>query len=176
MISWLQKAWKSVTPETIKNCFRKCGFDVENNSEVMNDQTDAEVWVLFDQLSSKTDIHKYIDFDIEVVTSLLAIDMLMVDWRQETRNKSIAEVMETSDAAAEEAKQSKEEPEIVTDEDKNSKITAAETLKKLDEVKNFIEVNGRDNWNLIFNVLIENVEQMKLKNQKQSDIRSFFRP
>ena len=142
----------------------------------MNDQTDAEVWVLFDQLSSKTDIHKYIDFDIEVVTSLLAIDMLMVDWRQETRNKSIAEVMETSDAAAEEAKQSKEEPEIVTDEDKNCKITAAETLKKLDEVKNFIEVNGRDNWNLIFNVLIENVEQMKLKNQKQSDIRSFFRP
>ena len=142
----------------------------------MNDQTDAEVWVLFDQLSSKTDIHKYIDFDIEVVTSLLAIDMLMVDWRQETRNKSIAEVMETSDAAAEEAKQSKEEPEIVTDEDKNSKITAAETLKKLDEVKNFIEVNGKDNWNLIFNVLIENVEQMKLKNQKQSDIRSFFRP
>ena len=136
----------------------------------MNDQTDAEVWVLFDQLSSETDIHKYIDFDIEVVTSLLAIDMLMVDWRQETRNKSIAEVMETSDAAAEEAKQSKEEPEIVTDEDENSKIT------ELDEVKNFIEVNGRDNWNTIFNVLIENVEQMKLKNQKQSDIRSFFRP
>ena len=29
---------------------------------------------------------------------------------------------------------------------------------------------------MIFNELIENVEQMKLKNQKQSDIRSFFRP
>ena len=28
---------------------------------------------------------------------------------------------------------------------------------------------------MIFNKLIENVEQMKLKNQKQSDIRSFFR-
>ena len=28
---------------------------------------------------------------------------------------------------------------------------------------------------MIFNELIENVEQMKLKNQKQSDIRSFFR-
>ena len=27
-----------------------------------------------------------------------------------------------------------------------------------------------------FNELIENVEQMKLKNQKQSDTRSFFRP
>ena len=30
---------------------------------------------------------------------------------------------------------------IVTDEDENRKITAAEALKKLDEVKNFKEVN-----------------------------------
>ena len=29
---------------------------------------------------------------------------------------------------------------------------------------------------MIFNELIENVEQMKLKNQKQSDTRRFFRP
>ena len=42
-------------------------------------------------------------------------------------------------------------------------------------MKNFIEVNRRDYLNMIFNKLIENVEQMKLKNQKQSDIRSFFR-
>ena len=49
-------------------------------------------------------------------------------------------------------------------QDKNRKI-AAETLKKLDEVKNFIEVNGSDHLNMIFNELIENVEQMKLKNQ-----------
>ena len=83
--------------------------------------------------------------------------------------------MKTSDAAVEEADQSEEKPEIVTDEDENRKIIEAETLKKLDEVKNFIEVNRRDYLNMIFNKLIENVEQMKLKNQKQSDIRSFFR-
>ena len=53
------------------------------------------------------------------------------------------------------------------------KITAAEVLKKLDEVKYSIEVNGSDHLNMIFNELIENVERMKLKNQ--SDIRSFFR-
>ena len=73
--------------------------------------------------------------------------------------------METSDAAAKEASQSEEEPEIVTDEDKNKKITTAEALKKLDEVKNLIEVNGSDHLNMIFNELIENVEQMRLKNQ-----------
>ena len=29
---------------------------------------------------------------------------------------------------------------------------------------------------MIFNELIENVEQIKLKNKKQSDVRRFFRP
>ena len=67
------------------------------------------------------------------------------------------------------------EPEIVTDEDENRKMTATEALKKFDEVKNSIEVNGSDYLNMIFNELIENVEQMTLKNQKQSDISSSFR-
>ena len=58
--------------------------------------------------------------------------------------------METSDAAAEEVNQSKEEPEIVTDEDENRKI-AAEALT----------------------LQAPNAEQMTLKNQKQSDIRRF---
>ena len=85
---------------------------------------------MFDQLSSETDIYEYRDFDIEVVTSILAIDLLMVDWREETRNKSIAEFMEMSDAAVEE-----EELEMVTDGDENRKIAGAEALKKLDKVK-----------------------------------------
>ena len=69
--------------------------------------------------------------------------------------------METSDAAAQEANQSEEESEIVTDEYKNRKI-AAEVLKN-------------SSRSIIFNELIENVEKMKLKNRKQSNIRSFFR-
>ena len=73
----------------------------------------------------------------------------MVDRRQEIRNKRITEVMETSDAAAVEANQSEEESEIETDENKNRKITAAEALKKLDELKHFIEVNGSDHLNMI---------------------------
>ena len=67
---------------------------------------------------------------------------------------------------AKEANQSEEEQKIVTDEDENWKITTAEALKKLDEVKKFIEVNGSGHLNMIFNESIEKVEQMKLKNQK----------
>ena len=42
-------------------------------------------------------------------------------------------------------------------------------------MKNFVELNGSEHLNIIFNELIENFEQMKLKNQKQNDIRSFSR-
>ena len=49
---------------------------------------------------------------------------------------------------------------------RNRKITMAETLKRLDEVKNFIEVNGRDHLNMMFCELIENVEQMTLIKSK----------
>ena len=77
--------------------------------------------------------------------------------------------------AAKAANQSKEEPEIVADEDENRKI-AAEALKKLDEVKNFIEVNRSNHLNMIFNEAIENMDQLKLKNKNQSNIRSFSRP
>ena len=55
------------------------------------------------------------------------------------------------------------ELQTVTDEDENRKITAREALKKLDEVKNFIEVKENHHLNFIFNELIENVEQMTLK-------------
>ena len=79
--------------------------------------------------------------------------------------KSTAEVVEVRDAVAKEANQSEEEPEILTDVDKNKKITAAEAIKKLDEVKNFIEVNKSDHLNMTCNKLIKNVEHMKLKNQ-----------
>ena len=75
-------------------------------------QIDAEFRELYDQLSSATDINEYIDFDIEAVTSFLVIDPLMVEGRKET----IAEDIEMSDAAVEEANQSEKEPKIVPDE------------------------------------------------------------
>ena len=70
--------------------------------------------------------------------------------------------MGMSDTAVKEANESEEEPEIITNEDENRKITAAEALKKLDKVKNFRDVNGIDHLKIIFIEIIENVEQMKL--------------
>ena len=127
-------------------------------------QIDAEFWELFDQLSLETVINDTSNLTLKLLHPYeVETDLLIVEWRQKTTNKSITEVIETSDAAAKKVNQSEEEPEIVTDEDENRKITASEALKKLDEVKNFIEVNGRDHLSMIFNELIGNVKQMKLK-------------
>ena len=64
-----------------------CGFKKYN-------QIDAEFRELFNRLFSKTCIDEYIDFGIEVVISLPGIGPLKIEWGQETRNKSIAEVIE----------------------------------------------------------------------------------
>ena len=36
------------------------------------------------------------------------------------------------------------------------------------------KINGSDHLNMILNEIIENMEEMKLKNQKQSDVRSLL--
>ena len=56
-------------------------------------------------------------------------------------------------------------------------MISAEALKKIDEVKNFIEVNGSDHLSMIFNESIKNVEQMKLKKKKTEvslDLKIYF--
>ena len=68
--------------------------------------------------------------------------------------------------AAKAANQSEKEPEIVADEDENRKITAAEALKKLDKVKNFIEVNGSDHLNMIFNESIKKCRENEAQKSK----------
>ena len=62
----------------------------------------------------------------------------------------------------------------MADEDENRKIAAAEALKKLNEVKNFIEVNEGNHFNMVFNEPIENVEHMRLKNKKTKSYKKFL--
>ena len=62
----------------IRVLFGWLSFFLKNIIRLM--QIDVELWELFDHHFSKTDIDKYIDFGIEVIISLPAIDRLMVEW------------------------------------------------------------------------------------------------
>ena len=74
---------------------QKYGFDVENNSDA-NEEIDTDFQELFEQMSAENTIYEYIDFDADVVTSLPAIDQLMVDWRKVSLEKSITKVVRNS--------------------------------------------------------------------------------
>ena len=60
---------------------------------IINEEIDTESRELFTQISSKTALDECIDFDAETVTSEPAFDTTNADWRQECREKSIAEVL-----------------------------------------------------------------------------------
>lgn len=74
---------------------QKYGFDVENNSDA-NEEIDTDFQELFEQMSAENTIYEYIDSDADVVTSLPAIDQLMVDWRKVSLEKSITKVVRNS--------------------------------------------------------------------------------
>ena len=128
-IIWLQTAWKSVVPETIKHCFKKCGFDVGNTS-VVNEEIDTEFQELLAQISDE-----YRDFDFETVTSEPAVNTQNVDWRQESCERNIAEVIDLEDVAS-----SVNESGDEADEADERRITlmASEALESLDGIKNCI--------------------------------------
>ena len=76
---------------------------------------------MFAQISDETAIDEYIDFDFETVKSEPSVNTQKVDSRQQSRERSIAEVIHLED---------------------EGKITllVSEALESLDGVKNCIEV------------------------------------
>ena len=51
---------------------------------------------MFAQISNETKIDEYIDFDFVTVTSEPAVNTQNIDWREESRERRIAEVMHLS--------------------------------------------------------------------------------
>ena len=113
---------------------------------------------MFAQISDETTIDEYIDFDFETVTSEPAANTQNIDWRQESRERSIAEVIHLEDVAS-----SVNESGDEADEPEEGEITLAvsEALESLDGVKNCIEVHEDNEINMMLNYLIARVEKLK---------------
>ena len=116
---------------------------------------------LFAQISDETTIDEYIDFDFEIVTSEPAVNTQNVDWRQESRERSIAEVIHLEDL------ESGDEGTIT--------LTVSEALESLDGVKNCTEVHGDNEMNMTLNDLIGRVQKLKLKTSRETNISSFLK-
>ena len=86
------------------------------------------------------------DFSMETITSEPAVDPAQVDWRQECREKRIAEVLQSEDAVL----INDSDDEIVDDV---TNMTASEALDSLDAVKCFAEIHGDKQMNVMLNEL-----------------------
>ena len=112
-----------------------------------------------------------INFSMETITSEPAVDPTHVGWRQECREKSIAEVLQSEDTVL----INDSDDEIADDEQDVRKVTASETLDSLDAVKCFTEIHGDKQMNVMLSELIGKVETLKLQIVRQSTIHMSFK-
>ena len=106
--------------------------------------------------STLTSVHLS-SVSLEAITSEPAVDPRHVDWRQECREKSIAEVLQSEDTVL----INDSDDEIADDEQNVKKVTTSEALDSLNAAKCFAEIHGDKQMNAILNELKGKVETLK---------------
>ena len=101
-----------------------------------------------------------------------AVNTQNLDWRQESRERSIAAVIHLEDVASLDNESGDEADE--SDEGKIT-LTIAEALESLDRVKNCIEVYGDNEMNMVLNDLTGRVQKLELKTLRQTNITTFLK-
>ena len=103
---------------------------------IINEKIDTELKSYLMQIPSETTLDEYINFDVETITSESAVDPIHADWRQECREKSIAEVLQSKDTVL-----IKDSNDKITDDEQDvRKVTGSEALDSLDAVKCFAKI------------------------------------
>ena len=148
-ITWVAGAWKEVSVSTIKNCFANCGIITERQSGSEEGISDEKFDVLFKELTADSECdmtaEECIDFDVQTCSSLLAINVDMVDWRVSSVQNCIAEYLR---------KESREDPvKVVSDsadeddvgeECDEVNVSREEALSMIDKLFNLKDLNKEE--------------------------------
>ena len=176
-IRWIMNAWQMLPRETIVKCFHKCGF--QSSSTVpsdSNDEMDNEF--LYKELtgsSSSTDIEEFIDFDRNVETCESAVDISSVAWKEELREQCVQSVIGEPSVQAQSSDDDDDDDVELVSVRELPVPSAVQVLKMLDSIQQFVASQSESmELNASIEELIHSVEKLKLKNQKQGDIRSYI--
>ena len=168
-IRWVQRAWKNITPSTVKQCFEKCGFR-EGYDELMEDvDVDEEFPALVKELSFDVSPDDYVDFDAELATAKPGIKIDTVDWRQNARAECIDSVTNSVFRQVVISDESEDEVEV----DKNERgPNLKETLEMLEKIS-LCPVLDEKQVAMLGDVTQELVN-LRINEKKQRRIEHFF--
>ena len=88
-IRWLHEAWKEVTNLTIKNCFKKCGINGENELIEVKEDENLEFEALVKEFTTDISAPEYANFDKNVPASETMINEFEIDWQERVWEDSI---------------------------------------------------------------------------------------
>ena len=168
-IRWVQRAWKDVTPLTVKRYFEKCGFR-EGDDELMEDvDVDEEFSALVKELSSDVSADEYVDFDAELATAEPGIKIDTLGWRQKARAECIDSVINSAFRQVVISDESEDEVEV----DKNERgPNLKETLEMLDKI---CQCQALDEKQVaMLGDFTQELENLRINEKKQTRIDHFF--
>ena len=92
--------WRKVKKETIVNCFAKCGFNEATLELFIDDDADAEFAGLQNHISDmppESTVDFYLNQDEDAITSVNAVDIRSINWKENLREKTICCAIENDD-------------------------------------------------------------------------------
>ena len=167
-IRWVQRAWKDVTPSTVKRCFEKCGFR-EGGDELTEDvDIDEEFSALVKELSSDVSPDEHVDFDAELATTEPGIKIDTLGWRKKARAECIDSVINSAFRLVV-ISESEDEVEV----DKNERgPNLKETLEMLNKICQCPALDEKQA--AMLGDVTQELENLRINEKKQTRIEHFF--
>lgn len=178
-IEWGKQAWDEVSSDTIIKCFKRTGLNPEVEVEEDEDEDDpfegeelSSLQLLVNSLNTSCPAQEFVccDNDLEVCSGL--IDPSDPEWRTKVRE----EVLVQNDQDPEIQEEIGAKALCVDDEEKAPEINSdREALQMAEKLLEYARYKGNEKLALVLSKSTDLLQEIVIRNQKQSSIYDYFK-